>query len=96
MVRAEHLGRNPGLHSAFGEAALRLHPADAAARDLTPGDRVKLNVGGATRRAVVAVDEGVPEGLMLLPALPEQPVGLVKVDVSMLQKELEPKLEATS
>ena len=96
MVRAEHLGRNPGLRSAFGEAALRLHPADALARDLIPGNRVKLSVGGAMRRAVVAVDDGVPEGLMLLPALPEQPVGLVRVDVGALEKEVTeaPRLEA--
>ena len=87
MLRLEYLSRNPHLRAAFGEAALRLHPTDAAFHDLRQDDIVSLTVGGLRRRLRVQVTDAAPEGLLLVPALPEQPVGLVQADLSSLQKE---------
>lgn len=87
MVRLEHLSRNPHLRATFGDVTLRIHPEDAGAHGVTHGDRVSLTVGGTRRKATIKLSEAAPAGLMLLPALPEQPVGLVTVDVSTLVKE---------
>ena len=87
MARPEYLDRNPRLRAAVGEVALRLHPNDAAAAKLRSGELVRLKVGGILRRAVVRLSDTVPEGLMLLPALPEQPVGLVNAELDSLERE---------
>ena len=91
VLRHEFLERNPQLHAAFGDAALRLHPDDAAERGLATGDEVRLTVGGMARRARVQLSEGVPPGLLLLPALPEQPAGLAPLEAGslVLNRELE-------
>ncbi|MDZ7800919.1 MAG: NADH-quinone oxidoreductase subunit NuoG [Trueperaceae bacterium] len=81
MVRIEYLDRNPTLRAEWGDAALRLHPRDAEARSLNAGDTVLVPVGGMTRRLRVAPSEDVPEGLWLVPATPDQPVGLYPLDV---------------
>jgi NADH-quinone oxidoreductase subunit G len=92
MVRPERLGRNPHLRSVFGDAPLRLHPEDAKAHGLVSGQGVRLNVAGFSRLAAVHVTDTVPRGLMLLPALPEQPAGLYSVDLErdLSLAELEP------
>ena len=86
MLRAEFISRNAHLRAAHGEAPLRLHPADAASYNLNRDDKVSLNVGGVMRQLLVRPDNAVPEGVMLLPALPDQPVGLVETDMSSLAK----------
>ena len=80
MVRVEHLSRNPKLRAERGDAALRLHPDTAAAHGLHAGEIVDVPVGGMPRRLRVTPSQGVPEGLWLVPTLPEQPVGQYPVD----------------
>lgn len=77
FIKVERLTRNPKLHAAYGDPALRLHPETAAAHGLTEGDRITVKAGGVARTAVVKRTEAVPEGLMLLPALFDQPAGLL-------------------
>lgn len=79
MVRIEHLDRTPGLRTERGDAALRMHPSDVRARGLHAGDVVVVPVGGIPRRLVVRVSESVPEGVCLVPTLPDQPVGRADV-----------------
>ncbi len=86
MIRVEHLDRNPKLRSEHGDAALRMHPSDAQTRGLAAGEVVTLTVGGLPRRLRVVPAEGVPEGLWLVPALPEQPVGLYPADPAALKR----------
>jgi len=86
MVRIEHLDRNPKLRAEHGDAALRLNPADAHAHGLTAGEIVILTVGGLPRRLRVVTSDGVPDGLWLVPALPDQPVGLYPADPSALRR----------
>ena len=76
MLRHEHLERNPHLLADRGFTPLRVNPADAGQLDLRSGDQVTMTVGGMRRRAEVILTDKVPTGLMLLPALPEQPSGL--------------------
>lgn len=76
MLRHEYLQRNPHLLADRGFTPLRVNPADAGPLDLRSGDQVTLTVAGLRRRAEVVLTEQVPAGLMLLPALPEQPSGL--------------------
>ncbi|MDZ7706169.1 MAG: hypothetical protein U5L04_17010 [Trueperaceae bacterium] len=87
MVRAEQIGRNPHLRAAFGDAALRINPADAQERGLEPHTVVSFSVGGFTRHATIAVTDTVPAGLMLLPATPDQPVGLTEFDPATITVE---------
>jgi len=87
MLRIEYLDRNPHLRQLSGGARLRLHPDDAAAQALKGGERVTLRVGGVLRRATVAVDAGLTPGVMLLPCLPDQPVGLEQADLSTLARD---------
>jgi NADH-quinone oxidoreductase subunit G len=91
MLRYEYLDRNPYLHAAHGDAPLRLNPADAAERGLEAGEAVRLTVGGVARRARVRLSEGVPPGLMLLPALPEQAAGLAPLEPDSLVPERVPE-----
>jgi NADH-quinone oxidoreductase subunit G len=81
MVRAEELHRNPHLQLAYGHLSLRLHSSVAAAHGLSEGDGVRFMVGTFERVARVALEPELPEGLMLLPALPDQPVGLYNLDL---------------
>ena len=82
MARAEYLGRNPRLRAAVGGPRLRVHPDDATATGLTDGADVRLRVGGVWRHAIVDVTEAVPPGLMTLPSLPDQPIGMVQADLA--------------
>nr|MDQ3397661.1 molybdopterin-dependent oxidoreductase [Deinococcota bacterium] len=82
MARPERLGRNPHLRAALGDPALRMHPRDAEGYGLGSGDGVRLRVAGVERLAVVRVSDAAPRGLLLLPALPEQRVGLYSLDVA--------------
>ncbi len=84
MARTEYLSRNPHLNAALGGAKLRINPVDAAQLELVSGAEVRLRVGGIWRDAVVLVTAGVPTGLMTLPTLPEQPVGLTKADLESI------------
>ncbi|MEJ2292888.1 MAG: NADH-quinone oxidoreductase subunit NuoG [Deinococcales bacterium] len=86
MLRIEYLERNPHLLRLSGGPSLRIHPDDAALQNVADGDAVQLRVGGLLRRATVVVDDRVPPGLMLLPTLPEQPVGLARADLSTLER----------
>ncbi|MEX2502705.1 MAG: NADH-quinone oxidoreductase subunit NuoG [Trueperaceae bacterium] len=85
MVRADLADRNPGLRADRGAPALRMHPADAAKAKVADGDPVIATVGGVPRRLVVRSSEGVPEGLYLVPTVPEQPVGLYAFDPTALK-----------
>lgn len=85
MVRVEQLDRNSHLRAAFGPAALRLNPRDAAELGLAAGQAVTLSLSGAVRRATVVITEATPPGLMLLPALPDQPVGLLRLEPSAIE-----------
>lgn len=87
MVRIEYLDRNPVLRAQHGEAALRVHPEVARAHDLAPGEIVTLPVGGVPRRLRVVTSEAVPQGLWLVPALPDQPVGRYPCDPAGLVRE---------
>jgi len=81
LLKVDRLGRNPKLRAAHGDAALRVNPADAPMQNLKAGGAVTLEVGGVRRHATVRVTDGVPPGLMLLPATFDQPVGLVEAVV---------------
>ena len=89
FVKIERLERNPALHASYGDVSLQVSPADAKEQGLESGSSVTLTVGGVTRRAVVAVTDRAPEGLMLLPATFNQPAGLATAEVT-----LEPELVA--
>ncbi len=82
MARAEYLSRNRHLAAAVGGNRLRVNPEDAVKHNLTGGAEVRLKVGGTWRQAVVHVTDGVPRGLMTIPSLPEQPVGLAQADLA--------------
>jgi hypothetical protein len=41
-----------------------------------------VSVTGFERLARVRLDAGQPEGLMLLPALPDQPAGMCEIDLA--------------
>ena len=84
MARIEYLDMNPHLRVALGGPRLSVHPEDAAAHGLSDGDSVRLRVDGLWRQAMVRVTDAVPTGLMTLPALPDQPQGLVHADLSSL------------
>ena len=87
MLRPEFITRNPHLRAAHGDAKLRVHPEDASANNLTNNDLIRVNVGGFTRLLSVQVTDAVNQGQMLVPALPDQPVGRAELDLSSVQKE---------
>jgi NADH-quinone oxidoreductase subunit G len=87
MIRHEYLSRNPHLLAAHGETPLRLNPVDASRFGLAEGDVVTLPVDGVLRRAAVRVTLAAPEGLPLLPALPDQPSGPALADFKAMRKE---------
>ncbi len=87
MLRLEYLDRNPHLLALSGGARLRMGPDDAAMNSLADGDAVRLRVGGVLRRATVRIDATVPPGLMLLPTLPEQPIGLARAEMSSIERD---------
>ena len=82
LIKIDRLSRNPKLHAAHGDAALRVNPADAKVQNLKTGDDVTVATGGVTRTATVKVTETAPEGLMLLPVTFDQTVGLATAEVS--------------
>jgi NADH-quinone oxidoreductase subunit G len=82
MVRTELLSRNPHLLASTGGPALRLHPDDAAQHGLRGGDEVTVAVAGVARRLVVRPSEAVPPGLATVPATPDEPVGVVPIDLA--------------
>ena len=87
MLRPEYLSRNPHLLAAHGEVSLKIRPADAVLYDLNEGDLVRVNVGGLGRRVRIEYSEAMPGGTFLVPALPEQPVGVAQADMTSLIKE---------
>ena len=87
MARTEYLSRNPHLRAAVGDSAIVMHSANAANANFKQHDVIRVNVGGITRRLSVRFNDDLPENLMLVPVLPEQPAGLSNVDLS--QAELE-------
>ena len=87
MARVEYLVRNPHLRAATGDVRLRLHPARAEELGLERDDVVSIRVAGVQRRALVQPDDGVPRDLLLLPATPDHPPGLVRADLESLEVE---------
>ena len=87
MVRPEYLAYNPHLRAALGDLALRLHPDDAAARDLRSGDELSVPVDGVPRRLRVVVTDAAPRGVPLVPATPDAPVGRASVDLAAARVE---------
>ena len=88
MVKTRHSYYNLHLQRAFGEPSLKLHPNKALNHKLLTGDRVTLQIDGYKRYAVVETSGKVPEGLMLLPVLPEQPSGLYKLESIEINQEI--------
>jgi len=88
MVRAEYIDRNPKLRAERGDAALRAHPATLHANGLTTGEVVTVPVGGVPRRLRIVSSEAVPEGLWLVPTLPDQPVGVYPLEPTAMQREV--------
>jgi len=87
LVRVEHLERNPKLRAERGDPALRMNPVDAHAHGLSRGEIVTVPVGGVPRRLRIAPSDGVPEGVWLVPTLPEQPVGLYPLALDAMTRE---------
>jgi NADH-quinone oxidoreductase subunit G len=85
MARPEYLAYNPHLRAAHGDPALRLHPDDAAERDLRNGDGVTVSVDGVPRRLRVVVSDAAPRGVPLVPATPDAPVGRAVVALDTLE-----------
>ena len=82
LLKTDRLSRNPKLLAAHGDVTLRVNPVDAQAQNLKAGDTVTVNAGGISRTASVSVTAGVPQGLMLLPATFDQPVGLTTAELA--------------
>ena len=82
FLKLERLERNPKLYAAYGDAALRVNPADAKEQGLEAGTEVVLTAGKVKRKARVVITENAPEGLMLFPATFNQPVGLATAEVT--------------
>jgi hypothetical protein len=70
-----------------------MHPNDMPARGVSAGDVVVVPIGGVPRRLTVRSSEAVPEGVCLVPTLPDQPVGVTEIDFAALA--IEPKDRAT-
>jgi len=51
---------------------------------------VTLTLQGALRRATVVITDATPPGLMLLPALIDQPVGLVRLEPTAILRNTAP------
>lgn len=60
-------GNDPLVARRAGALTVTLHPADAAGRHLAAGDRAVLTNATGRLEAVVAVDDGVPAGVALVP-----------------------------
>jgi NADH-quinone oxidoreductase subunit G len=86
MIRSEYISRNHHLRAAHGGAKLAIHPTDAAFHNLRQDDVVSLNVGGIVRKLQVQITDSIAGGMMRVPALPDQSIGLVNADMSTLQK----------
>jgi len=87
MLRHEYLERNHHLLADRGFTPLTVNAADAARLDLKAGDQVSLNVAGLKRRAEVRISDSTPEGVLLLPAIPEQTSGLRRAAAATLRHE---------
>jgi len=61
-------GRATDASSAGEEGQVRLHPADAADRDVDDGDRVRVATGGAAVEGVAVLDDAVRHGTVYLHA----------------------------
>ena len=85
MLRHEYLSRNPKLRQAHGDTALRMHPTDASAHQLSDGATLRLRVGGMWREAQLRLSDSLPPGLCLLPVLPEQPVALLRLEPEAIE-----------
>lgn len=81
LFKLERLARNPKLRAAHGDAKLRVNPADAGELGLGEGKPVTLSVSGVMRKATVKLTENAPQGVMLLPATFDQPVGLTSAEI---------------
>jgi NADH-quinone oxidoreductase subunit G len=90
MSRVEQLDRNPHLRAALGATVLRVNPDDAGNLGLRAGDEVTLTLQGVLRRATVVITDATPPGLMLLPALIDQPVGLVRLEPTAILRQTAP------
>ena len=74
------------MRAAHGDAKLRIHPTDAAFHNLRQDDVISLNVGGLVRKLQVQITDVVAGGMMTVPTLPDQPIGIVNIDMSSLKK----------
>ncbi|MEZ4633306.1 MAG: NADH-quinone oxidoreductase subunit NuoG [Deinococcales bacterium] len=80
MVKAEYSAYNQHLRMAFGGPALIMSPEMAKLKGLREGDEVKVRVGGLERSLTLRLNLTLPNDLVLVPALPEQPSGLSSLD----------------
>jgi len=85
MLRLEYLEHNSHLLAERGLGKLRVNSIDAQAKGLKTGQTVELEVAGIKRKLQVSVSDAVPIGLWLLPALPEQTLGLSRVNLDSLK-----------
>ncbi len=90
MLRLEYIDKNPHLLAERGAAKLTMNSIDADANGLKNAEIVSLDVAGIKRSFSVQIKDSVPAGLWLIPALPEQAIGLLELDRASLKKELEP------
>ena len=89
MLRLEYLDKNPHLLAERGIAKLAMNSGDASSHGLKNADLVSLDVAGIKRRFEIKIKDSLPNGLWLVPAIPEQAVGLVEVGTGSLKKEME-------
>ena len=80
-------GRATDASSAGEEGQVRLHPADAADRDVADGDRVRVATGGAAVEGVAVLDDAVRQGTVSMHATLADPLvraGVDRVSIELL------------
>lgn len=80
MVKAHLAAYTSKLVANFGAPALYLNEASAKHHGVVAGQAVRLSAGGVTRRLEVRIDNSLAEGVLRIPALPEQPAGFFALD----------------
>ena len=59
--------RSTLLHQRIPQTLVRLNPADANRLGFSDGSRVKLQLNGSPLEALLNLDDGVPEGIVVVP-----------------------------
>lgn len=80
MVKAHLAAYNSKLVANFAAPAVYLNQASAASHGIRAGQRVRISAGGVSRQLEVAIDNSLADGMLRIPALPEQPAGFFALD----------------